>query len=228
MLRRLAILSAMAIAVSACSEAGPQAPTAEQQMAARAISDQRVSPSAIRLADGTCIDASRLVSPWVQETEVSQNIISIAAPGKAINVAPYERDSYHESFDGKPHDGKVRVSLSRGPWDDGGAYTTLAIAERSANEGYLKRSTPWGNETNLVAYSGVGDPKYVNSQDTIRCRDYSTHISCQFETADSQVSFGVSFNATERSRLPEVLQIITTAVEATRGPCPSSAVKATS
>lgn len=227
MLHEYAIYAGVAIALSACTETGSSEPDAVARMAANEVLAQRISSSSIQLADETCVDASRLQTPWMQEPDSSPNILKIAASGKAIHVVPFERESYHESFSGEPHDGKVRVSLSRGPWDEG-THSSLEIVENSVAAGRLKRSAPWGTESSLSAYSGVGDPKYVNRQDTIRCRDYSASISCHLLTPDRQVTFGVNLDGSERTRLPEVLNIIATAVDATRGPCPSSAVKATS
>jgi len=227
MIRSHPIYVGVALALSACSESGSSEPDAAGRKAASEALAQRISPSAIRLADDTCIDASRLPKPWTQEPETSPNILKVAAAGGAIHVVPFEREGYDTSFDGEPHDGKVRVSVSRGPWGDN-AHSSLEAVERSVAEGLLKHSSPWGAKSDLSAYSGVGDTKYVNPQDTIRCRDYSASISCHLLTSDRQVRFGVLLDASERSRLPEVLNIIATAVDATRGPCPSSAVKATS
>ena len=227
MIRSHPIYVGVALALSACSESGSSEPDAAGRKAASEVLVQRVSPSAIRLADDTCIDASRLPKPWTQEPETSPNILKVAAAGGAIHVVPFEREGYDASFDGEPHDGKVRVSVSRGPWGDN-AHSSLEAVERSVAEGLLKHSSPWGAKSDLSAYSGVGDTKYVNPQDTIRCRDYSASISCHLLTSDRQVRFGVLLDASERSRLPEVLNIIATAVDAIRGPCPSSAVKATS
>ncbi|WP_312145416.1 hypothetical protein [Brevundimonas sp.] len=227
MIRSHPIYVGVALALSACSESGSSEPDAAARLAASEMLTQRVSPSAIRLADDTCIDASRLPKPWAQEPGASPNIIKIAAAGEAIHVAPFDREDRATSFDDEPHDGKVRVGLSRGPWDNG-AHSSLAMMEQRVAEGLLKRTSLWGEKSDLSAYSGVGDPKYVNRQDTIRCRDYSASISCHLLTPDRQVRFGVRVDASDRSRLPEVLNIIATAVDATRGPCPSSAVKATS
>jgi hypothetical protein len=187
---------------------------------------QRVSPTALRLRAGACLDTDRLPAGWKQDANDQLGSLTISAGGTAIAVKPFERDGFDRSFEGVAHDGRIHVTLSgwSRPQDYWGAWL---LGSPAGFDKVRSVTPPWPDrKTDLEAYArGGGERAYVDARHYTQCRDYGSDVPmiwCIVVADDEQYSYGVKLDATNRQRLPQVLATLSGAIDAMRGACPKT------
>lgn len=217
---RLTSACLLAAVAMACSD-----PTSEDFAEERALWEaskaERVSPTAIRLRSGECLDMARLPAPWQLAANDQPRSFTVAASGEDVGVAPFEREGWDSSFEGLPHDGRVRVVLAGWAPEDGrfsSQFVPPERAEQNLMEGRSKRVPLWGESSEYEAHVGALTI-YMDKRRLTQCRDYSDMILCHVVSADEQFGYSVRLARSNLKQLPAKLDTITGAMEQARGAC---------
>ena len=212
--------------VQACARGGGVKDITPELDAWARSNGQRVSPTALRLRAGDCLDTRKLPTSWKQDASDQPERLAISTDGQAIAVKPYERAGFDRSFEGVAHDGRVHMILlgwSR-PQDRWGTWLAGSPADFDKNAS--KISPPWSDrKADLEAYAWPGDERaYVDARRYTQCRDYGSAgpILCRVVSADEQYSYGVKLDPSNRRHLPKVLATLSSAIDAMRGACPKT------
>jgi hypothetical protein len=232
-----ALFLVLALGAPACSKSSSDAQrdTTAEILAWQDFNTKAAGRDAIRLRDGTCLDARRAPSPWTSVSQVDplNPGLVIAAPGKTVGIAPYELGM---NWDGRQYDGRVWVDISgwsRPPRDEIAPWMVASpsrldeLIEGTPERPDFKRLPLWQGRKTLEAFPGA----YVDRRRLTQCRDYGPDIKlvwCDVVSRDEQFAYSVKLSASNVPKLPEALTTITQAVEQTRGSCPAdSAASAT-
>lgn len=226
--RRLAALmtGAALLAGAACRPAEPMADQKDFAMQLdrweRSL-QRKLGHGILQLRGRSCLYLSRIAKPWKVEADFDRGYGDrIVAPGAAVSLPPTARDLIEG-----PSNGIVRVEVggwaySAKDWD----RWTLAPPERIrfliAHE--WKRSDLWmGRSARLEAYGDPGGERaYVDPRRLTQCRDYGDdfQILCVVVAQREDFSFGMKLSPAVIPTLPESLDRLERAIEATRASCP--------
>lgn len=200
---------------------------------------QLVGPTAIRLRDGSCLDANRVPAPWKQELKIypgEQPLgLHIAAKGIAVGIIPYERVHFRDDFLGRPHDGKVHLEIT------GWTPTPLNLGHRripspttfqdDIAKGYFRKDFSHPTEGGLDVFLSTLSTEifYTDHRKYTACTLFgplrsdsvaSHSIICVYVSKDSLYDFSVELDRSEAARISEKLERIASSVSAMRGACP--------
>ncbi len=226
-------LASLFLLVGSCSErpAGTANDIGPEITAWAKLNTQAFSPTAIKLRDGTCLDGKRVSRPWAIATphpvDPLNPVLLIAADGDAVRISPYEVPGRNEDWYGRPHDGRVWVSVVgwSNPekdylesWVVGPPATVYASIRKTPTSPTIGTPTLW-----TVKISPESHPYgYVDGRRLTQCRDYGPEIPliwCRIVSPDEQYRSSVQLDASNLPRLPQVLHSISEAIEKARGPC---------
>lgn len=187
--------------------------------------------SILRLRHGSCLDMTRLHSPWKVDYahDPGPNGIDIAASGNAVGIKTFQRAGFDTSFDGVPHDGKVRVFISgwSPPNDDWGTWevTTPKRIDVNIKSGLFKPLNLWPHYRGpLVAYLSAAERVFIDKRHYTQCRDYGSNgidygIMCIVISKKQDFSFSIQLDESEFVRLPDDISSVEKAIEHTRQSC---------
>jgi hypothetical protein len=193
----------------------------------------KARPTSVRISNAACLNLFELPPPWIQD-EFDQSLsYKVSAPGSLIGVVPFERENFDRSFDGVPHDGRVRLALAsyiiENDFLDGEAFNKRDAeaakikdwTEQLVKSGFYIPLDLWpDNSLGLKAYKiSARDLTYLDNRGLTSCRDHHRQIICTVVSEDESYRFHVTLSDDERDSLPSALQKISAALEKSRGDC---------
>lgn len=186
----------------------------------------RVSPTVLRLRDGSCLDASRLPFPWTAVQDDGLLRLIIAAPRGEVGIEPARPLGDDQRLKTTPAPLLIWINgWSRPPGQDfGWRGLTPQRVEENIRSGVFKPIALWpANALRFQAFAGPGGQNhYTDDRRFSQCRDYGPgydRVRCAMVSQDEQYSFGGDLAQSNVRDLPVRLQRIGDAIEATRGRC---------
>jgi hypothetical protein len=188
----------------------------------------KVSPTVLRLRDGSCLDASRLPFPWSAMQDDGPLRLIIAAPRGEVGIEPARPLGDDKRPKATPAPLLISINgWSRPPGEDfGWRGPTPQTVDENIRIGVFKPIAIWPtNALRFQAFAGPGgENHYTDDRRFSQCRDYGSEydrVRCTIVSQDGQYSFGGDLAQSNVPDLPTRLQKIGDAIEAMRGSCPA-------
>ncbi|MGR4866890.1 hypothetical protein [Caulobacter sp. LARHSG274] len=184
----------------------------------------RISPTALRLRDGSCLDVSRLPPPWTAVRDDRPLRLIIAAPRDKIEVEPAWTLGDDKRLKTRPLQVWI-TGWSQPPSEDfGWRGPTPRVAKENIRSGIFKPIALWpGNTLGFLAFAGPGGQNhYTDERFFSQCRDYGQgydRLSCAIVSPDEQYIWGTDLAASNVPDLPGRIQRILDVIETMRGSC---------
>lgn len=233
---KLIFNGAALLLAAGCSERSQVVDITPEIMVWEATVAERVSSTAIRPRDGTCLDMARVPHPWTLVAADQSRSFTIAAPGDAVGIRPFERQGWDVSFDGVPHDGRVRVGVTgwrRKEFRRLYKHSNLPEPERIqelVGQGLWRPIDPWP-ETIWTAYDAGPSTGGSSADRSLRATDGVDGTGCDYRLSagalscfvlaeDEQYASAVKLDRSEWDQLPTTLNELQQTIETFRGDCP--------
>lgn len=183
----------------------------------------RVSSTALRLRDGSCLDISRLPAPWTAVKDDQPLRLIISAPRDQVGIEP----AWTLGDDKRLTTTPLRIWITGWSRPPGYAFgwhgPTPQAVEDNIRSGTFKPIGLWpGNTLGFQAFAQSGNNFYTDERRFSQCRDYGpgyNRLRCTIVSRDEQYIFGGDLTASNVPNLPARIQRILDAIEAMRGPC---------
>jgi hypothetical protein len=219
--RQAAALLALLL-LAACQRGGGE-DFSDQLKAWDATRGELVAPGVFKLPNGDCLDAARLPAPWRTTRTDSRRSLALTPEPDDVGIEPSKitgLDASHPDL----RDGALVVDVTGWTWPAFEPPRPVAapkVIDSHIAEGRARRLDLWPGRTDLEAWAYAGR-FYVDPRRYTQCRDYGPEIPlvwCQVTARDEAYVFAVRLAPSNVARLPQVLEGLTSVVEAMRGRC---------
>ena len=225
-----AVLGFLLLSLSGCdrTEAAQTKDITPSLLAWQKSNGHLIGALTLKLRNGGCLDLRRLSVPWTAQSNVPSQTLLMSADGDAVGIKPYERAGFSTTFEGEPHDGKIRVSITGWSSPPAGYYWRVAspeIIKANIADGTFRRLKTVGKNGSMAAFSAPGgrtvhiDGRYLNQCDV--AADAGGPIRCTAVSSDQQYMFAFDMDQSDQGVLDQKIAQIFSLIEHTRTSCQS-------
>lgn len=223
-----AVLGYLLLSLSGCdrTEAAQMKDITPSLLAWQKSNGHLIGALTLKLRNGECLDLRRLSVPWTAQSDLPSQTLLMSADGDAVGIKPYQRAGFSTTFDGEPHDGKIRVSITGWSSPPAGFYWRVGPPESikaNIEDGTFRRLKAAESVGSMSAFSAPGgrtvhiDARYLNQCDV--APNAGGAIRCTVVSSDQQYMAAFDLNQSDQDVLDQKIAQIVSLIERTRTTC---------